>query len=75
MTIKKNLLILIPMFFLLGIATFSLLEKDIESEVLNEGSGCSSCSGPKAFKAKISQTKIKKRSLQNHCCLHFHLST
>jgi len=40
MTIKKNLLILIPMFFLLGIATFSLLEKDIESEVLNEGSGC-----------------------------------
>ena len=52
MTIKKNLLILIPMFFLLGIATFSLLEKDIEGEVLNEGSGCSSCSGPKAFKAK-----------------------
>ena len=52
MTIKKNLLILIPMFFLLGIATFSLLEKVIESEVLNEGSGCSSCSGPKAFKAK-----------------------
>ena len=40
------------MFFLLGLATFSLLEKDIESEVLNEGSGCSSCSGPKAFKAK-----------------------
>ena len=52
MTIKKNLLILIPMFFLLGLATFSLLEKDIENEVLNEGSGCSSCSGPKAFKAK-----------------------
>ena len=52
MTIKKNLLILIPMFLLLGIATFSLLEKDIEGEVLNEGSGCSSCSGPKAFKAK-----------------------
>ena len=52
MTNKKNLLILIPMFFLLGIATFSLLEKDIEGEVLNEGSGCSSCSGPKAFKAK-----------------------
>ena len=52
MTIKKNLLLLIPMFFLLGIATFSLLEKDIEGEVLNEGSGCSSCSGPKAFKAK-----------------------
>ena len=52
MTIKKNLLILIPMFFLLGLATFSLLEKDIESKVLNEGSGCSSCSGPKAFKAK-----------------------
>ena len=52
MTIKKNLLILIPMFFLLGIATFSLLEKDIEGEVLNEGSGCSSCRGPKAFKAK-----------------------
>ena len=52
MTIKKNLLILIPMFFLLGIATFSLLEKDIEIEVLNEDSGCSSCSGPKAFKAK-----------------------
>ena len=23
-----------------------------ENEVLNEGSGCSSCSGPKAFKAK-----------------------
>ena len=40
------------MFFLLGLATFSLLEKDIESEALNEGSGCSSCSGPKAFKAK-----------------------
>ena len=52
MTIKKNLLIIIPMFFLLGLATFSLLEKDIESEFLNEGSGCSSCSGPKAFKAK-----------------------
>ena len=52
MTIKKNLLILIPMFFLLVLATFSLLEKDIESEVLNESSGCSSCSGPKAFKAK-----------------------
>ena len=52
MTIKKNLLILIPMFFLLGLATFSLLEKDIEIEVINEGSGCSSCSGPKAFKAK-----------------------
>ena len=52
MTIKKNLLILIPMFFLLGLATFSLLEKDIASEVLNEGAGCSSCSGPKAFKAK-----------------------
>ena len=52
MTIKKNLLILIPMFFLLGLATFSLLEKGIESEALNEGSGCSSCSGPKAFKAK-----------------------
>ena len=52
MTIKKNLLIVIPIFFLLGLATFSLLEKDIEHEVLNEGSGCSSCSGPKAFKAK-----------------------
>ena len=52
MTIKKNLLILVPMFFLLGLATSSLLEKDIENEVLNEGSGCSSCSGPKAFKAK-----------------------
>ena len=57
MTIKKNLLILIPMFFLLGIATFSLLEKDIEIEVLNEGSGCSSCSGPKAFKAKNKSNK------------------
>ena len=52
MTIKKNLLIIIPIFFLLGLATFSLLEKDIENEVLNEGSGCSSCSGPKAFKVK-----------------------
>jgi hypothetical protein len=52
MTIKKSLLILIPMFFLLGLATLSLIEKDIENEVLNEGSGCSSCSGPKAFKAK-----------------------
>ena len=52
MTIKKNLLILVPMFFLLGLATSSLLDKDIENEVLNEGSGCSSCSGPKAFKAK-----------------------
>ena len=52
MTIKKSLLILIPMFLLLGLATLSLLEKDIKSEVLNEGSGCSSCSGPKAFKAK-----------------------
>ena len=40
------------MFFLLGIATFSLLEKEIKEEVLNEGTGCSSCSGPKAFKAK-----------------------
>ena len=52
MTIKKNLLIIIPMFILLGIATLSLFEKNIENEVLNEGSGCSSCSGPKAFKAK-----------------------
>ena len=52
MTIKKNLIILVPMFFLLGLATSSLLDKDIENEVLNEGSGCSSCSGPKAFKAK-----------------------
>ena len=52
MTIKKNLLILIPIFFLLGLATLSLLEKDIEEEVLNDGAGCSSCSGPKAFKAK-----------------------
>ena len=52
MTIKTNLLILIPMFFLLGLATLSLLEEDIESEVSNESSGCSSCSGPKAFKAK-----------------------
>ena len=50
------------MFFLLGIATFSLLEKDIESEVLNEGSGCSSCSGRKHLKQKISQTKIKRTS-------------
>ena len=52
MTIKKNLLIIIPMFFLLGLAALNLLEKDIESEVLKEDSGCSSCSGPKAFKAK-----------------------
>ena len=52
MTVKKNLLIIIPMFFLLGLAILILLEKDIENEVLNEGSGCSSCSGPKAFKAK-----------------------
>ncbi len=40
------------MFILLGLATLSLLEKVIESEVLNEGSGCSSCSVPNAFKAK-----------------------
>ena len=52
MTIKKNILIAIPMFILLGLATLSLFEKDIKNEVLNEGSGCSSCSGPKAFKAK-----------------------
>ena len=52
MTIKKNLLIIIPMFILLGLATLSLFEKDIENEVFNEDSGCSSCSGPKAFKAK-----------------------
>ena len=52
MKIKKNLLIFIPIFFLLGLATLSLLEKDIESEIINEGTGCSSCSGPKAFKAK-----------------------
>ena len=52
MTIKKNLLILIPIFFLLGLATLSLLQNDIEEDVLNEGTGCSSCSGPKAFKAK-----------------------
>ena len=52
MTNKKHLLIIIPMFILLGLATLSLLEKDIEKEVLNESSGCSSCSGPKAFKAK-----------------------
>ena len=52
MTIKKNLLIIIPILLLLALATLSLLEKDIEKEVLNESSGCSSCSGPKAFKAK-----------------------
>ena len=52
MTNKKNLLILIPIFFLLGLATLSLFEKDIQNEVFIEGSGCSSCSGPKAFKAK-----------------------
>ena len=52
MTIKKKLLITIPLFILLVLATLSLLEKDIESEVYNESSGCSSCSGPKAFKAK-----------------------
>ena len=40
------------MFILLGLATLSLLEKDIEKGVLNESSGCNSCSGPKAFKAK-----------------------
>ena len=32
--------------------SFDKLEKDIESEIINEGTGCSSCSGPKAFKAK-----------------------
>ena len=52
MRVKKNLLIIIPILILLALATLSLLEKDIENEVLNEGSGCSSCSGPKAFKAK-----------------------
>ena len=52
MRVKKNLLIIIPILLLLALATLSLLEKDIENEVLNEGSGCSSCSGPKAFKAK-----------------------
>ena len=52
MTVKKNLLIVIPILILLALATLSLLDKDIENEVLNEGSGCSSCSGPKAFKAK-----------------------
>ena len=52
MTIKKKLLIVIPILILLALATLSLLEKDIENEVLNEGSGCSSCSGPKAVKAK-----------------------
>ena len=57
MTVKKNLLIIIPMFVLLGLATISLLEKDIENEVLNGGSGCSSCSGPKAFKAKNMSNK------------------
>ena len=57
MTNKKHLLIIIPMFILLGLATLSLLEKDIESEDLNEGSGCSTCSGPKAFKAKNKSEK------------------
>ena len=52
MKIKKNLLISHSNVLLNRLATFNLLEKDIESEVLNEGSGCSSCSGPKAFKAK-----------------------
>ena len=52
MTIKKNLLIIIPILILLALAMLGLLEKDIEKEVLNESSGCSSCSGPKAFKAK-----------------------
>ena len=75
MTIKKNLLILIPMFFLLGIATFSLLEKDIESEVLNEGSGAAAVAARKHLKQKISQTKIKKRPLRNHYYLLFLLST
>ena len=57
MTNKKNLLILIPIFFLLGLATLSLFEKDIQNEVFIEGSGCSSCSGPKAFKAKNKSEK------------------
>tara|TARA_Y100000816_G_C25776127_1_gene407234 strand:+ start:189 stop:362 length:174 start_codon:yes stop_codon:yes gene_type:complete len=52
MTIKKNLLIIIPMIIIIGFVTFSLLKQDIENEALNEDSGCSSCSGPKAFKAK-----------------------
>ena len=52
MTIKKNLLIIVPIFILLALASLILLEKDIENEILNEGSGCSNCSGPKAFKAK-----------------------
>ena len=45
------------MFILLGLATLSLLKKDIESEVLDESSGCISCSGPKAFKAKNKSNK------------------
>lgn len=56
MTNKKNILIVIPMLILLGIATISLLDKNI-SEVLNEDTGCSSCSGPKSFKAKNKSEK------------------
>tara|TARA_B100001769_G_C21912683_1_gene492444 strand:+ start:484 stop:675 length:192 start_codon:yes stop_codon:yes gene_type:complete len=63
MTIKKNLLILIPMFFLLGIATFSLYQ------------GVAAAAAPKHLKQKISQTKIKKRPLRNHYYLLFLLST
>ena len=51
MTIK-NLLIIIPIFILWALTTLSLLEKGIENQVLNEGSGCSSCSALKAFKPK-----------------------
>ena len=52
MIIKKYLLIIISIFILVGLATMSLEKKDIGNEVLNEDLGCSSCSGPKPFKAK-----------------------
>tara|TARA_Y100000816_G_C25742217_1_gene390546 strand:- start:406 stop:570 length:165 start_codon:yes stop_codon:yes gene_type:complete len=52
MIIRKKLLIIVSALILLGLATFSLIEKNIDNEVLDESSGCSSCSGPKAFKSK-----------------------
>ena len=56
MIIKKYLLIVISISILLGIAILSLEKKDVTNEFLNEDFGCSSCSGPKPFKAKNKST-------------------
>ena len=55
---KKNLLIIIPILLLVGIATLIMLNSVNSNEALIDDKGCSSCSGPKAFKAKNKSNEI-----------------